>query len=156
MAGGKKSAGLILFRRIGGVLEFLLAHPGGPFWAKKDEGAWSIPKGEFTDEPPLEAALREVKEELGISPTGKFIELTPIKQRGGKTVFAWAVECDCDASKIQSNTFEMEWPPKSGKKKSFPEIDKAAWFDAEEARDKIIVGQVPFIIELENLVNWRL
>jgi predicted NUDIX family NTP pyrophosphohydrolase len=144
---GKKSAGLLLFRRTNPSLEVLLVHPGGPFWKNKDAGSWSIPKGEFTNEAALDAALREVKEEIGFIPTGKFLELTPIKQRVGKTVFAWAVEFNCDVSQIQSNTFSMEWPPRSGKLETFPEVDRAGWFTIEEARSKILASQLPLIDE---------
>src|SRR5215212_7662130 len=122
-----KSAGILLFRRINKQIEFFLVHPGGPFWAKKDLGAWSIPKGEYTDgEEPLQAACREFEEETGQAVTGDFIELKPLRQKSGKIVQAWAVEGDMDADNIRSNMFEMEWPPGSGKKKSFPEVDKAA------------------------------
>ena len=153
----KTSAGILFYRFQKNKLQVLLVHPGGPFWVKKDNGAWTIPKGEVVDgEKLLETAIRETEEETSIKTGGEFIALTPVKQKSGKIIYAWALQDDFDASAIKSNTFEMEWPPKSGKKKSFPEIDKAAWFDAEEARDKIIVGQVPFIIELENLVNRRL
>ena len=149
-AASKKSAGILLYRFSDGMLEVLLVHPGGPFWAKKDMGAWSIPKGEFeTEEDPLSAAQRELEEETGIKAEGNFIELTPVKQKSGKLVYAWALEKDIDPSLIKSNSFEIEWPPKSGIKKSFPEIDKAAWFNKEEAVKKIIEGQVPLIEELE-------
>ncbi len=146
----KKSAGILLYRLSGGPMEVLLVHPGGPFWAKKDDGAWSIPKGEFeAEEDPLAAAQRELEEETGIKAEGNFIELTPVKQKSGKWVYAWALEKDIDPGSIKSNEFEMEWPPKSGKKKSFPEIDKAAWFGVAEARRKILSGQLPLINELE-------
>src|ERR1700712_4284229 len=125
----KKSAGIILYRqKKAKALEIFLVHPGGPFWKNKDLGAWSIPKGEFTgQEDPLTAAKREIKEETGISCSGIFLELTPLKQKSGKMVYAWALEKDADAGNIKSNMFEMEWPPKSGQFKSFPEVDKAAW-----------------------------
>ncbi|WP_276504223.1 NUDIX domain-containing protein [Terrimonas pollutisoli] len=149
-ATSKKSAGILLYRFSVGLPEVLLVHPGGPFWAKKDIGAWSIPKGEFeAEEDPLSAAQRELEEETGIKAEGNFIELTPVKQKNGKLVYAWALEKEVDAGSIKSNSFEMEWPPKSGKKKSFPEIDKAAWFGVTEAKEKILAGQVPFINELE-------
>ena len=156
----KKSAGLLLYRFQNDFFEVLLVHPGGPFWAKKDRAAWSIPKGEFNEEEdPLDAAKRETLEEIGISieafnyHTSSFIELTPVKQNSGKIVFAWAVESDVeendlDAVAVKSNLFEMEWPPKSGKKRSFHEVDKAEWFNLEEAKKRIIPGQVPLIEEL--------
>jgi len=147
----KKSAGILLYRIRNKPLEIFLVHPGGPFWAKKDDGAWSIPKGEFDDnEDALSAAKREFEEETGIKISGEFIELDPIKQKSGKIVFAWAVEGDIDPSKIKSNEFEIEWPPKSGKMKSFPEIDKASWFDLKNAVVKINSGQLSLIKELED------
>src|SRR5215472_471773 len=134
----KTSAGLLMYRRRSGQLEFLLVHPGGPFWAKKDDGAWTIPKGELEpDEEPLAAAKREFEEELGISPTGDFIQLTGIKQKGGKSVQAWAFQGDFDAAAIKSNTFSMEWPPKSGRRAEFPEVDRASFFIFEIAKQKI-------------------
>jgi predicted NUDIX family NTP pyrophosphohydrolase len=145
----KKSAGILLYRFQYDILEVLLAHPGGPFWAKKDAGAWSIPKGEFgEDENPLDAAIRETKEEIGIDVQGEFMELTPAKQKSGKLVYAWALQQDVDPENITSNSFEIEWPPKSGRKKIFPEIDKVAWFNLNEAKKKIIEGQVALIEEL--------
>jgi len=142
----KRSAGLLLFRGQGAGLEVLLVHPGGPFWAKKDEGAWSIPKGEIHDnEEPLAAALRECEEELGTVVTGEFLPLDPVKQPGGKLVFAWAVRADFDPRTLKSNTFQMEWPPRSGRQQAFPEIDQAAWFSPKTARQKILTGQAPFI-----------
>jgi predicted NUDIX family NTP pyrophosphohydrolase len=150
----KKSAGLLLYRVINKSLEVLLVHPGGPFWAKKDLEAWSIPKGEFEEnEDPLDAAKRETEEELGIKVTGKFLELKPVKQKSGKLIYAWALEKDIDAAKITSNTFEMEWPPKSGKKQTFPEIDKAEWFNMSEARKKINTGQAALLDELKSLLD---
>jgi len=147
----KKSAGILLYKIGNKVPEVFLVHPGGPFWAKKEDGAWSIPKGEFEDdEEPLTAAKREFEEETGIKISGEFMELNPIKQKSGKIVYAWAVEGDIDPEKIKSNSFEIEWPPKSGKMKSFPEIDKAAWFNLSEAAAKINTGQLPLIKELEN------
>ena len=146
----KKSAGILLYRFTNDLAEILLVHPGGPFWAKKDLGAWSIPKGEFeANENPLDAAKREVEEETGIKVQGEFIELTPAKQKSGKVIYAWAQQKDINPEQIKSNNFEIEWPPKSGKKKSFPEIDKAAWFEVEDAKKKINAGQVPLITELE-------
>ena len=145
----KKSAGILLYRTKNKILEVLLVHPGGPFWLKKDEAAWTIPKGELNaDEEPFDAAIREMKEETGIILKGNFIELTPAKQKGGKLVYAWAKEQDIDPSEIKSNEFEIEWPPKSGKKKLFPEIDKADWFNIKTAKEKINSGQVPLIEEL--------
>src|ERR1044071_7853027 len=124
----KKAAGLLLYRRNDSGLEVFLGHPGGPFWAKKDTGAWAIPKGEIEQgEEPLQAAVREFREETGFTIEGNFVPLTPLKQRGGKLVHAWAVEFDCDAESIQSNCFTMEWPPRSGKHENFPEMDRAQW-----------------------------
>jgi predicted NUDIX family NTP pyrophosphohydrolase len=145
----KKSAGLLLYRKTAEGLEVLLVHPGGPFWAKKDDGAWSIPKGEFVEEEdPLAAAKREFEEETGVQPAGEFVPLTPLKQPGGKLVFAWAVRSDFDPSKLKSNTFSMEWPPRSGRQQEFPEVDRAAWFGIEAARRKILKGQAPFLDQL--------
>ena len=146
------SAGLLVFRRKGPALEVFLVHMGGPFWQRKDEGAWSIPKGEFETEPPLDAARREFHEETGLAPVGSFIELDSVKQRSGKVVHAWAVEWDCDADKIKSNTFTMEWPKGSGIIRQFPEVDRAAWFTLEEARKKIIQGQIALLDQLPSLV----
>ena len=147
----KKSAGILLFKIENKILKIFLAHPGGPFWKNKDDGAWTIPKGEFDDdEDALEAAKREFEEETGIKISGKFIELKPVKQKSGKLILAWAAEGDLDPKKINSNEFEIEWPPRSGKRKSFPEIDKADWFNLTDAKKKIIEGQLPLIIELEN------
>ena len=146
----KKSAGILLYRIHHNISEVLLVHPGGPFWAKKDLGVWSIPKGEFEPgENPLDAAKREVEEETGIKVEGPFIELTPVKLKSGKLIYAWAVQGDVDIANISSNEFEMEWPPKSGKKKSFPEIDNAAWFTLPEAKNKINGRQAPLIEEWE-------
>src|SRR5687768_14534340 len=132
----KQSAGLLLFRKRS-RLEVMLVHPGGPFWKNKDLGAWSIPKGEFNeDEDALETAKRELKEETGFSVKGKFIPLQAIKQKGGKLVYAWAIQADVNVSEIISNDFEIEWPPNSGKQAKFPEVDKADWFDLETARKK--------------------
>lgn len=150
----KKSAGLLLYRFQKQQLQVMLVHPGGPFWAKKDAGAWSIPKGEFDDnEEPLKAAIRETKEETGITVSGSFIELTVVKQKSGKLIYAWALQSDTDTSKIVSNTFDIEWPPKSGKLKSFPEIDKAQWFNLDEALVKIVAGQAPLLPELQTKLN---
>jgi predicted NUDIX family NTP pyrophosphohydrolase len=145
----KRSAGLLMFRRRGDAFEVLLVHPGGPFWAKKDLGAWSIPKGEYeADEDPLAAARREFQEETGFTATGEFLPLKEIKQPGGKIVSAWAVEGDCDPIFAHSNTFSMEWPPKSGKIRQFPEVDRAEWFSITDARLKLLKGQLSFLDEL--------
>ena len=145
----KRSAGILMYRRDGGGLRLLLVHPGGPFWAKKDFGAWSIPKGEYVDgENPLAVARREFAEELGRAPDGDFQELGELVQPSRKIVSAWAVEGDFDVGTLTSNTFELEWPPKSGRRQSFPEVDRAAWFTPEEARQKILPGQRDFIERL--------
>jgi predicted NUDIX family NTP pyrophosphohydrolase len=145
----KQSAGLLLYRRGDEGLELLLAHPGGPFWAKKDLGAWSIPKGEFLeDEPPLSAARREFAEEIGTRVEGEALALTPLKQSSRKVVHAFAVEHDLNVDRIASNTFEMEWPPRSGKTQAFPEVDRAAWFNLAAARERIQPGQLPILEEL--------
>lgn len=145
----KKSAGILLFRKVNSILEIFLVHPGGPFWQKKDLGAWSIPKGEFADEEDvLIAAKREFLEETGTSVTGEFIELTLVRQKSGKLIYAWAVQGDIDSSTIKSNNFEMQWPPKSGLIKSFPEIDKGEWFSIDDAKHKINPSQISFIDEL--------
>ena len=150
----KLSAGLLLHRGTGEALEVLLVHPGGPFWARKDEGAWSIPKGEYlAGEDPLEAARREFDEELGTSPPdGPLLDLGEVRQAGGKHVVAWALRGDLDVDEITSNTFEMVWPPRSGQVQSFPEIDRAGWFTVEEARVKLLSGQLPFLDRLVALV----
>ena len=149
----KRSAGILLYRRADGMLELLLVHPGGPFWAKRDLGAWTIPKGEIVEgEDPLAAARRELTEETGVAANPSAIALTPLRQAGGKLVLAWAVEGDCDASRIRSNTFTMEWPPRSGRMAQFPEVDRAAWFEPGEARRRILPSQAPFIDELEALL----
>ena len=148
------SAGILLYRRRGDCREVLLVHPGGPFWARKDEGSWSIPKGEFEEtEDPLTAARRELKEETGLEIDGSFVPLQPLTQRGGKVVHAFAVEGDCDATQVRSNTFTLEWPPKSGKTREFPEIDRAAWFDLPEANRRILPGQAGFLSQLRELVR---
>ncbi len=149
----KRSAGLVLYRKTPRGVEVLLVHPGGPFWAKKDEGAWSIPKGEYeADEDALSAARREFEEETGHSPAGPFQPLGEVKQPGGKLVTAWAVEGDCDVAAIKSNLFEMEWPPRSGRRQSFPEVDRAAWFSLADARQKILKGQIPFLERLQEFL----
>ena len=144
----KQSAGILLYRRKKDLLEVLLVHPGGPFWAKKDQGAWSIPKGEYEGEDALAAAKREFEEETGIPMEGEILALSQQKQKSGKLVDAWAVEGDLDVERVRSNTFEMEWPPKSGNKQQFPEIDKAGWFPVATALEKINPGQAAFIHEL--------
>jgi predicted NUDIX family NTP pyrophosphohydrolase len=146
----KKSAGLLLYRKDGDSVEVLLVHPGGPFWAKKDDRAWSIPKGEFVDgEEALEAAKREFQEETGFTVQGRFEALEPVKQTGGKIVYARAIEGDIDSSAIRSNNFSMEWPPGSKKIQEFPEVDRGGWFAlATAARQKILTGQSPLLDEL--------
>jgi predicted NUDIX family NTP pyrophosphohydrolase len=135
----KKSAGLLLYRVRDHSLQFFLVHPGGPYWKNKDLGAWSIPKGEFTEEEdPLTAAKREFEEETELKAPGKFLALTPLKQKSGKLIVAWAAHANVDPGHIHSNTFELEWPPHSGKKQVFPEIDKAGWFDINTAKEKLI------------------
>ena len=154
----RRSAGILLYRVVddgaGGRLEVLLGHMGGPFWARKDAGAWTIPKGEHEpDEDPLAAACREFAEETGVSlPTSDFVDLGEVRQSGGKVVRAWAVEGDLDATALESNTFEMEWPPKSGTSVTFPELDRFEWFDLETARSKIVAAQAEF---LDRLVQRR-
>jgi predicted NUDIX family NTP pyrophosphohydrolase len=140
----QKSAGILMYRRKGGVLEVLLVHPGGPFWKKKDDGAWTIPKGlHEPGEEALAAARREFEEETGAAPAGEFIPLGEFRQSSAKTVSVWAVEGEFDVTKFKSNTFALEWPPKSGKMNEFPEADRAAWFSPDEARRKILKGQRP-------------
>jgi predicted NUDIX family NTP pyrophosphohydrolase len=142
------SAGLLAFRRRNG-LEVLLAHPGGPFWTKKDDGAWTIPKGVAdVDADPLSAARREFTEETGFVASGEMLPLQPVRQRSGKTVCGWAFEADFDLAGFSSNTFEMEWPPRSGRHNSFPEIDRLDWFDYDLALKKIIAYQKPFLLDL--------
>jgi len=151
--GGKRSAGLPLYRKCAGRLEVFLVHPGGPFWTKKDAGAWTIPKGEIgEDEEPLAAARREMAEETGFAPEGKFIALPPVRQKAGKLVLAWAVEGDCDPAALRSNSFSMEWPPHSGRSAEFPEIDRGAWYGITEAREKLLEAQLPLLDALEPLV----
>ncbi|HJT06786.1 MAG TPA: NUDIX domain-containing protein [Stellaceae bacterium] len=150
----KQSAGLLLYRVRQGAPEVFLVHPGGPFWAKKDAGAWSIPKGEAAPgEDLLARAQREFTEETGFVLSGQFRPLAPTRQSGGKLVHAWAVEGDCDAAAIKSNTFDLEWPPRSGRVRAFPEVDRAQWFDLPEAREKINPAQRGLIDELERLLR---
>ena len=145
----KQSAGILAYRISNNITEVLLVHPGGPFFAKKDIGAWSIPKGEFEPgEEPLDAARREFKEETGMPIDGVFIPLTPVKLKSGKTVHAWAIERDIDLTNFVSNTFQLEWPIKSGRFIEIPEVDKAEWMDIATARQKINAGQVPLLDEL--------
>ncbi len=148
-----KSAGLLLHRKISSNEEVFIVHPGGPFWKNKDDGAWSIPKGEFDDnENSLDAAKREFFEETAINIAGEFIELQPIQLKSGKKVFAFAIEKDIDAENIVSNYFEMEWPPRSGKFQSFPEVDKGHWFTIEEAKKKINEKQVNLLEQLQQIL----
>jgi len=150
------SAGLLMYRVRDGAVQVLLAHPGGPFFRSKDEGAWSIPKGEPNPgEDLLVAAQREFEEETGIRPAGPFLPLKPIQQKGGKIVHAWAFAGDCDPAAVRSNTFAMEWPPKSGRQQEFPEIDRAEFFDLATARKKIKAGQEAFLEELAAMVETR-
>jgi len=150
----KTSAGILLYRRRQGLPEVFLVHPGGPFWAKKDAGAWSIPKGEAAPgEDLLSAARREFQEETGLGIDGVFRELAPVRQPSGKRVHAWAVEADLDADAIHSNSFEMEWPPRSGLRREFPEVDRAAWFGLPTARNKITKGQLGLLDQLERLLG---
>jgi predicted NUDIX family NTP pyrophosphohydrolase len=145
----KRSAGILMYRRSENGLEVLLVHPGGPFWAKKDLGAWSIPKGEYSDaEEALAVAVREFEEETGLRPQGDFQPLGELVQPGRKIVTAWAVEGDFDIATLKSNMFELEWPPKSGRKASFPEVDRAEWFSLDEARRRILPGQQEFLARL--------
>lgn len=149
----KKSAGILLYRfEKDGKLQVLLVHPGGPFWRGKDKGVWSIPKGEVhLGENPMDAAIRELEEEIGLKVEGGLIELPPITQKGGKKVFAWAAQGQWDPANLKSNKFLMEWPPGSGNYKEFPEVDSARWFSIEEAREKIISSQVKLLEELERI-----
>jgi predicted NUDIX family NTP pyrophosphohydrolase len=150
----KRSAGILMFRRRGGEIEVLLMHPGGPFWAKKDAGAWSIPKGEYAQgEDALAVAKREFEEETGARPDGKFLPLGEVVQAGGKIVTAWALEGDFDPATLTSNSFELEWPPKSGRQVSFPEVDRAQWFPPAEARQKILAAQREFITRLRDAIG---
>ena len=150
----KKSAGILVYRKRASGIEIFLVHPGGPFWAKKDLGAWSIPKGEIGENEDEEAAARrEFEEETGIKIKGDLMALKPVRQKSGKSVIAWAAEQDIDESKIKSNLFEIEWPPKSGKMQSFPEMDRAEWYSVGEAKEKIISGQAGLLDELMEKLN---
>jgi len=149
----KTSAGILMYRRLQGSLEVLIVHPGGPFWKNKEEGAWSIPKGEFLPgQDPLKTAKREFKEELGKAVSGKFVELRPVFQAGGKVVYGWAVEGDLDTTKILSNEFDLEWPPRSGRFIKVPEVDRAEWVDLVTARTKLNAAQVGFVDQLEEIL----
>jgi predicted NUDIX family NTP pyrophosphohydrolase len=151
----KESAGLLIYRHRAGAVQYLLVHPGGPLWKSKDLGAWTLPKGEIqSSEDPLTAAQREVREELGFCPTGAFIPLSPIRQKGGKLVRAWAIEADWDTATLCSNTFKLAWPPRSGKLLDFPEVDRAEYFDLAIARTKINPAQVPLLDELERRLTY--
>ncbi|HEX6632338.1 MAG TPA: NUDIX domain-containing protein [Usitatibacter sp.] len=153
MARGRQSAGVLMYRVGARGLEVLLVHPGGPFWKDRDAGAWSIPKGEHDEaEEPLDAAKRELAEETGLRPEGAFVALDPVRQKSGKLVRAWAVEGDCDPRAIRSNTFSMEWPPRSGRTAEFPEVDRAEWFAVDEARRRILPAQAPLLDQLESLL----
>jgi predicted NUDIX family NTP pyrophosphohydrolase len=151
-----RSAGLLMFRRRPAGAEVLLAHPGGPFWARRDLASWTLPKGEIDPgEDPLAAARREFLEETGFASPGPFLPLGEQKQKSGKRISAWAFEGDADPARLESNRFEMEWPPRSGRMQSFPEIDRVQWFDLTEARRRLIAGQVPFLDALQALLEAR-
>jgi predicted NUDIX family NTP pyrophosphohydrolase len=150
----KRSAGLLLYRRNECGLEVFLVHPGGPYWSKKDLGAWSVPKGEYTDaEDPLAAARREFLEETGFAVDGVYVALGSIRQTGGKIVSVWALEGDCDPSKLTSNLCQLQWPPRSGKTIEFPEVDRGAWFPLHEAHDRILASQAPMLLRLVEAVD---
>ena len=153
----KRSAGILLYRVPAGELEVLLVHPGGPFWARRDQGAWSIPKGEYeAGEDPRAGAAREFEEELGAPlPADELIDLGTVKQRSGKVVTAFAAEGDLDPAAVRSNTFEMEWPPKSGKTRTFPEVDRAGWFEPAAAREKLVPAQAEFVDRLLERLTAR-
>jgi predicted NUDIX family NTP pyrophosphohydrolase len=150
----KRSAGLVMYRRHEGQLEVFLVHPGGPFWAKKDLGAWSIAKGEYVEgELPLEAAKREFEEETGFPATGDFLELGAVQQAGGKVVLAWAFQGECDPRKLVSNRCQIEWPPRSGRMIEIPEVDRGGWFSIVEAKERILKSQAPFLERLSRLLS---
>jgi predicted NUDIX family NTP pyrophosphohydrolase len=155
VAAAKRSAGILLYRLSGGVPEVLLVHPGGPFWARRDAGAWSVPKGEYEDgDDPLASALREFEEETGAAlESGELLELGDVKQKSGKVVRAWAAEGDLDPDAVHSNTFTMEWPPRSGRTAEFPEIDRAGWFGIDDAREKLNPAQAEFLDRLLGLLR---
>jgi predicted NUDIX family NTP pyrophosphohydrolase len=149
-----RSAGLLMFRRATGGLELLLAHPGGPFWARRDDGAWTLPKGELDEgEDALAAALREFEEETGCAPAGPFLDLGEVRQKSGKRVQAWAFEGDLDPADLRCNLFEMEWPPRSGRLRQFPEVDRVGWFDPQAALRKLLPAQHPFVERLRRLLQ---
>ncbi len=149
-----RSAGLLMFRRGPAGIEVLLAHPGGPFWVRRDEASWTLPKGEIgPNEEPLAAALREFAEETGFPSAPPYLPLGELRQKSGKRISAWAFEGDADPARLQSNAFEMEWPPRSGRLQSFPEVDRVGWFDLAHARRKLLAGQAPFIDSLERLLR---
>jgi predicted NUDIX family NTP pyrophosphohydrolase len=151
-----RSAGLLMFRRRDGIVEVLLAHPGGPFWSRRDDAAWTLPKGEIAEaEEPLAAAQREFAEETGFASQPPYYPLGELKQKSGKRISAWAFEGDADPALLVSNEFEMEWPPRSGRTRRFPEIDRVGWFGLEAARAKLIAGQAPFIDQLEALLQGK-
>lgn len=152
---GKRSAGILLFRRTEGLVEVLLVHPGGPFWSKKDDGAWFMPKGEFeADEEPLSAARREFREELGSEPpAGEPLNLGTVKNKGGKLIYGWALEGTLDLSTFRSNTFSLEWPPRSGKQQEFPEVDRAAFFSLGAAFEKLHEAERPLLDRLATLLE---
>jgi predicted NUDIX family NTP pyrophosphohydrolase len=148
-----RSAGLLMYRTGPQGLQVLLAHPGGPYWARKDDGAWTLPKGEYAeDEEPLAAAQREFTEETGFTACKPFLPLGELRQKSGKQIIAWAFAGECDPALLRSNRFEMEWPPRSGRRQSFAEVDRAQWFGTDEARRKLIAGQAPFVDRLEQLL----
>lgn len=150
----RQSAGILLFRSSNGLIEVFLVHHGGPYWANRDDGAWSIPKGEINaGEDPLDAARREFQEETGFEVQGAALLLRPVKQAGGKIVHAWAVRGDANPAAVKSNYYSVMWPPKSGRLRSYPEVDRAGWFGLEEARQKLIKGQLPLIEELEEMIS---
>jgi len=150
----RKSAGILLYRFQKDGVEVFLVHPGGPFWVNKDKGSWSVPKGEYNDdEDALKAAQREFQEETGLSIQGNFIELGEVRQPSGKRVMVWALENDQEVENIRSNTFQLEWPPKSGKMQEFPEVDRGGWFSLPEARQKILKGQISFLDKLEEKIK---
>jgi predicted NUDIX family NTP pyrophosphohydrolase len=148
----KRSAGILLYRTVAGSLQLLLVHPGGPYWAKRDAGAWTVPKGEYEDgEAPRDCALRELEEELGTAPEldlEALIDLGSVRQKSGKVVEVWACESDFDPAELRSNTFAIEWPPRSGQQREFPEVDRAEWFEPGAAREKIIDAQAELIERL--------
>jgi predicted NUDIX family NTP pyrophosphohydrolase len=150
----KRSAGLLMYRRHNGQVEVFLVHLGGPFWAKKDMGAWSICKGEYAEsELPLEAAKREFQEETGFTAQGSFLELGVVQQASGKVVSAWAFEGDCDPGKLVSNHCQVEWPPRSGRRIEIPEVDRGGWFSIAAARERILKSQEPFLDRLSQMLN---